>query len=62
MLCACTCNAASADFSAVRDVFAKGSDIFVIDIRGLLLAEAARLLLKLFVQGSCFCALILWLA
>ena len=61
MLCACTSNAASADFAAVRDVLAKSRDIFVIDICDLLLAEATRLLLKLLIQGSSFCALILWL-
>jgi hypothetical protein len=47
MLCACTSYSASADFAAIRDVLAKGGNILVIDICDLLLAEAARLLLKL---------------
>ena len=49
MLCASTSYSASADFAAVRDVLAKGGNIFVIDICDLLLAEAAWLLLKLLV-------------
>ena len=59
MLCACTCNSASADLAAIRDVLAKGRDIFVIDIGDLVAAEAARLLLELLIEGSSFCALVL---
>jgi len=62
MLCACTCNSASADLAAIRDVLAKGRDIFVIDICDLVATEAAWLLLELLIKGSCFCALVLWLA
>ncbi len=50
MLGACTCNSTSADLSAIRDEFAKGRDIFVVDITDLLLAERTRLLLK-FLKG-----------
>ena len=49
MLCACASDAASADFAAIRDVLAKGRDIFVIDICDLVAAEAARLLLELLI-------------
>ena len=49
MLCACASDAASADFAAIRDVLAKGGDIFVIDICHLVAAEAARLLLELLI-------------
>jgi len=62
MLCACTCNSASADLAAIRDVLAKGRDIFVIDICDLVATEAARLLLELLIKGSSLRALILWLA
>ena len=62
MLCACTCNSASADLAAIRDVLAKGRDIFVIDIGDLVATEAAWLLLELLIEGSSFCALVLWLA
>ncbi len=62
MLCACTCNAASTDLAAIRDVFAKGRNIFVIDIGDLVAAEAAWLLLELLIKGSSFCALVPWLA
>ena len=59
MLCACASDAASADFAAIRDVLAKGRNIFVIDICDLVAAEAARLLLELLVKGSSFRALVL---
>ena len=59
MLCACASDAASADFAAIRDVLAKGRDIFVIDICDLVAAEAARLLLELLIKGSSFRALVL---
>jgi len=49
VLCACASDAASADFAAIRDVLAKGRDIFVIDICDLVAAEAARLLLELLI-------------
>ena len=49
MLCACTCNSASADFAAIRDVLAKGRNIFVIDICDLVATEAAWLLLELLI-------------
>ena len=62
MLCACTCNSASADLAAIRDVLAKGRDIFVIDIGDLVATEAAWLLLELLIKGSSFRALVLWLA
>ena len=62
MLCACTCYSASADLAAIRDVLAKGRDIFVIDICDLVATEAARLLLELLIKGSSLRALILWLA
>jgi len=62
MLCACTCNSASADLAAIRDVLAKGRDIFVIDIGDLVATEAAWLLLELLIKGSSFSALVLWLA
>ena len=62
MLCACTCDSASADLAAIGDVLAKGGDIFVIDIGDLVAAEAAWLLLELLVEGSSFCALVLRLA
>ena len=62
MLCACTCYSASANLATIGDVLAKGGDIFVIDIAHLVAAEAAWLLLKLLIEGSSFCALILWLA
>jgi len=62
MLCACTCNSASADLAAIRDVLAKGRDIFVIDICDLVATEAARLLLELLIKGSSLRALVLWLA
>ena len=62
MLCACTCNSASADLAAIRDVLAKGRDIFVIDIGDLVATEAAWLLLELLIEGSSFSALVLWLA
>jgi len=62
MLCACTCNAASADFAAIRDVLAKGRNIFVIDIGDLVATEAAWLLLELLIKGSSLRALVLWLA
>ena len=60
MLCACTCNSASADLAAIRDVLAKGRDIFVIDICDLVAAEAAWLLLKLLIKGSSLRAFVLW--
>ena len=50
MLCACTCYSASADLSAIRDVLAKGRDIFVIDLCGLVATEAAWLLLELLIE------------
>ena len=59
MLCACASDATSADLAAIRDVLAKGGDIFVIDIGHLVATEAARLLLELLIEGSGFCALIL---
>ena len=59
MLCACASNTASADLAAIRDVLAKGRDIFVIDIGDLVTTEAARLLLELLIEGSSFCALVL---
>ncbi len=59
MLCACASNTASADLAAIRDVLAKGCDIFVIDIADLVTTEAARLLLELLIEGSSFCALVL---
>ena len=59
MLCACASDAASADFAAIRNVFAKCGDIFVIDICHLVATEAARLLLELLIEGSSFCALVL---
>jgi len=62
MLCACTCNSASADLAAIRDVLAKGRDIFVIDIGDLVATEAAWLLLELLIKGSSLRALVLWLA
>ena len=62
MLCASTCYSASANLSAIRDVLAQCCDIFVIDIAHLVLAEAARLLLELLIEGRGFCALVLWLA
>ena len=62
MLCACTCNSASADFAAIRDVLAKGRNIFVIDICDLVATEAAWLLLELLIKGSSLRALVLWLA
>ena len=62
MLCACTCYSASADLAAIGDVLAKGGDIFVIDIGDLVATEATWLLLELLIEGSSFCALILWLA
>ena len=62
MLCACTCNSASADLAAIRDVLAKGRDIFVIDIRDLVATEAAWLLLELLIKGSSLRALVLWLS
>jgi len=62
MLCACTCYSASADLAAIRDVLAKGRDIFVIDICDLVAAEAAWLLLELLIKGSSLRALVLWLA
>lgn len=62
MLCACTCYSASADLAAIRDVLAKGRDIFVIDICNLVAAEAAWLLLELLIKGSSLRALVLWLA
>ena len=62
MLCACTCNSASADLAAIRDVLAKGRDIFVIDISDLVATEAAWLLLELLIKGSSLRALVLWLA
>ena len=62
MLCACTCNSASANLAAIRDVFAKGGDIFVIDIANLVATEAAWLLLELLIKGSSFRALVLRLA
>ena len=62
MLCACTCYSASADLAAIGDVLAKGGDIFVINIGDLIAAEATWLLLKLLIEGSSLCALILWLA
>ena len=62
MLGACTGDSASADLAAIGDVFAKGGDIFVIDIAHLVATEAARLLLELLIKRSCFCAFILWLA
>jgi len=62
MLCACTCYSASADLAAIRDVLAKGRDIFVIDIGDLVATEAAWLLLELLIKGSSFRALVLWLA
>ena len=62
MLCACTCNSASADLAAIRDVLAKGRDIFVIDIGDLVATEAAWLLLELLIKSCSLCALVLWLA
>ncbi len=62
MSCACTCHSASADFAAIRDVFAKSGNIFVIDICDLVATEAAWLLLELLIKGSSFRALVLWLA
>ena len=62
MLCACTCNSASADLAAIRDVLAKGRDIFVIDIGDFVATEAAWLLLELLIKGSSLRALVLWLA
>ena len=59
MLCACASDTASADLAAIRDVLAKGRDIFVIDIGDLVTTEAARLLLELLIEGSSFCALVL---
>jgi len=58
VLCACASDAASADFAAIRNVLAKGGDIFVIDICHLVATEAARLLLELLIKGCSFCALI----
>jgi len=49
MLSACTCHTTSTDLAAIGDVLAKECNIFVIDKCDLLLAEAARLLLKLLV-------------
>ena len=62
MLCACTCYSASADLAAIRDVLAKGRNIFVIDIGDLVATEAAWLLLELLIKGSSLRALVLWLA
>ena len=62
MLCACTCNSASADLAAIRDVLAKSRDIFVVNVCDLVAAEAAWLLLELLIEGSSFSALVLWLA
>ena len=62
MLCACTCNSASADLAAIRDVLTKGRNIFVIDIGDLVATEAAWLLLELLIKGSSLRALVLWLA
>jgi len=62
MLCACTCYSASADLAAIRDVLAKGRDIFVIDICDLVATEAAWLLLELLIKGSSLRALVLWLS
>ena len=59
MLCASTCYSASANLSAIRDVLTKCCNIFVIDIAHLVLAEAARLLLELLIEGSSFRALVL---
>ena len=60
MLGACACDTTSADLAAIRDVLAKGRDIFVIDICDLIAAEAAWLLLKLLIKGSSLRALVLW--
>ena len=62
MLCACTCYSASADLAAIRDVLAKGRNIFVIDIGDLVATEAAWLLLELLIKGSSLRALVLWLS
>ena len=62
MLCACASNTTGADLAAIRDVLAKGRDIFVIDICDLVATEAAWLLLELLIKGSSLRALVLWLA
>ena len=62
MLSASASYSASANLSAIRDVLTKCCNIFVIDIAHLVLAEAARLLLELLIEGSGLRALILWLA
>ncbi len=49
MLCARTCYSASANLAAIRDVLAKGRNIFVIDICNLVATEAAWLLLELLI-------------
>ncbi|MEY2815263.1 MAG: hypothetical protein RIS05_1011 [Actinomycetota bacterium] len=59
MLCTCASDAASADLATIRDVLAKGRNIFVIDIGDLVAAEAARLLFELLIEGSSLCALVL---
>lgn len=46
MLGAGTRYSASADLSAIRDKFAKGRDVFVVDVSDLLLAERTWLLLE----------------
>ena len=57
MLGACTGDSASADLAAIGDVFAKGGDIFVIDIGHLVATEAARLLLELLISAAAFAPL-----
>lgn len=46
MLGAGTRYSASADLPAIRDEFAKGRNVFVVDVSDLLLAEGTWLLLK----------------